>query len=178
MKFLLKIIITAVVLFLIFIVFLYSGIYNISAMVPHNRITLKVISILKDNSEEHHSKDIIAPVLTDTSMINLGFAHYNEMCVTCHGAPGIVKSDIGQGLYPKPPDLSKSAKEMPASELFWITKNGVKMTGMPAFGKTHKDDKIWAIVAFLNKLPGMTKEQYQSFENETKGENDEMKNLK
>ena len=47
------------------------------------------------------------------------------------------------------------------------------MTGMPAFGKTHPDDKIWAIVSFLEKLPGMTKEQYQALDEETKDESDE-----
>jgi len=163
MKYILRILFVAVAIFIIFIVFLYSGIYNISAMVPHNRLTLKIINILKDNSIEHHAKGITAPNLTDSSLINTGFAHYNEMCVGCHGAPGIQRDETGQGLYPKPPDLSKSAKEMPASELFWITKNGIKMTGMPAFGKTHKDDKIWAIVAFMEKLPSMTKEQYKAY---------------
>lgn len=168
MKYLLRIAVAVVVLLLIFIIFIYSGIYNISAMVPHNRLTLKVINALKDNSIEHHSKDIIAPALTDSSMIKTGFAHYKEMCVDCHGAPGISRDETGLGLYPKPPDLSRSAKEMPSSELFWITKNGIKMTGMPAFGKTHKDDKIWAIVAFLEKLPGMTKEQYKAYDKSAK----------
>jgi mono/diheme cytochrome c family protein len=47
------------------------------------------------------------------------------------------------------------------------------MTGMPAFGKTHKDDKIWAIVAFLEKLPGMTKEQYKAYERSVKVEDED-----
>ncbi|MDR3628005.1 MAG: cytochrome c [Ignavibacteriaceae bacterium] len=163
MKYILRIVFVVVALLIIFIVFLYSGIYNISAMVPHNKITLKVIHTLTDNSIEHHAKGITAPNLSDSSLIKTGFSHYNEMCVGCHGAPGISRDETGLGLYPKPPDLSKSAKEIPASELFWITKNGIKMTGMPAFGKTHKDDKIWAIVAFMEKLPGMTNEQYKAY---------------
>jgi mono/diheme cytochrome c family protein len=131
-------------------------------MVPHNRVTLKLISFLTDNSITHHAKGITPPNLSDISLIKTGYSHYNEMCVGCHGAPGILRDETGLGLYPKPPDLSRSAKEIPPAELFWITKNGIKMTGMPAFGKTHKDDKIWAIVAFMEKLPGMTKEQYQA----------------
>jgi mono/diheme cytochrome c family protein len=169
MKLLLRIVIAVVLLFLVFFSFLYSGIYNISAMAPHNRITLKIINALKDNSIEHHAKGITAPNLSDSSLIKIGFSHYNEMCIDCHGAPGILRDETGLGLYPKPPDLSKSAKELPPSELFWITKNGIKMTGMPAFGKTHKDDKIWAIVAFMEKLPGMTKEQYKAYLNSAKG---------
>jgi len=64
-------------------------------------------------------------------------------------------------------------KDSKPSELFWITKNGIKMTGMPAFGKTHSDDKIWAIVSFIELLPNMTKEQYESFDNAAKNLSDE-----
>jgi mono/diheme cytochrome c family protein len=96
-------------------------------------------------------------------MINTGFAHYKEMCVTCHGAPGVQPDETGKGLYPKPPDLAKSIKGWTPAQLFWITKNGIKMTGMPSFGKTHNDEKIWAIVAFIEKLPGMTKDQYSTY---------------
>lgn len=174
MKYLVGTAIVIAVLIIAFIIFLESGIYNISAMVPHNKITLFMIHTLTDNSEEHYSKDIKVPDnLNDSSLVRLGFSHYNEMCVGCHGAPGIQRSEIGQGLYPHPPDLARSVDEMPPSELFWITKNGIKMTGMPAFGKTHSDDKIWAIVAFMEQLPSMTKEQYKSLDSSKKEMSDE-----
>ena len=177
MKYALRTLIVIAVLIIGFILFLESGIYNISAMVPHNKLTLWVIRTLKDNSIEHRSKDVKVPDnLNDSSLVKLGFSHYNEMCVGCHGAPGIPSNEIGKGLYPHPPNLAHSAKEMPPSELFWITKNGIKMTGMPAFGKTHSDDKIWAIVAFMEKLPNMTKEQYIALQKADKSEVEEMKN--
>ncbi len=156
------------------LIFLYSGAYNISAMVPHNRFTLWVINTMTDNSEEHYSKDIKVPDnLNDSSLVNIGFVHYREMCQGCHGAPGIERDEIGRGLYPHPPNLAHSAEEMPSSELFWIIKNGIKMTGMPAFEKTHSDDKIWAIVAFMKTLPSMTKDQYQTLDKLNKDESDE-----
>jgi len=174
MKYAVRSLIVIAVLIIGFYLFLISGFYNVSAMVPHNKLTLKIINTLKDNSIEHRSKDIIAPDnLNDTSLVKLGFAHYNEMCVTCHGAPGISNSEIGKGLYPHPPNLAHSAKEMPPSELFWITKNGIKLTGMPSFGKTHSDNKIWAIVAFMEKLPTMTKEQYLEMQKSNKTEADD-----
>ena len=160
--------ITIGVLIAAFLIFIYSGIYNVSAMVPHNKLTLWVINTVKDNSIEHHSKNIKIPNLNDSSMVMTGFDHYREMCVGCHGAPGIKRDEGGQGLYPHPPNLAHSAVEMPASQLFWITKNGIKFTGMPAFGKTHSDKKIWDIVAFLKKLPGMTKEQYSALNKSVK----------
>lgn len=163
------ILITVAVLIGAFLIFIYSGVYNVSAMVPHNGLTVWVINTVKDNSIEHHSENIKIPSLNDSSMVQTGFEHYNEMCVGCHGAPGIKRDEGGHGLYPHPPNLAHSAKEMPASQLFWITKNGIKFTGMPAFGKTHSDKKIWDIVAFLEKLPGMTPEQYAAMNKSLKG---------
>ena len=173
MKYFMRAIIVAAVIIVAFFIFLYSGIYDISAMSPHNGFTMWVINTLKDNSIEHHAREIKAPNLNDSNLVKLGFSHYREMCVGCHGGPGQSRDEIGQGLYPMAPTLAESAKELSPSQLFWITKNGIKMTGMPAFGRTHPDDKIWAIVSFLEKLPSMTKEQYQALDKSTKDESDE-----
>jgi len=174
MKYFLRTAIIVAVLIAGYLVFIYSGIYNISAMVPHNNLTLWMMNTVRDNSVKHNADDKIKmPVLSDDSLVKMGFVHYREMCVSCHGAPGIKQSEFAEGLYPNPPMLSKVAKEWTPQQLFWITKNGLKMTGMPAFGPTHTDDMIWAIVAFTKTLPTMTKEQYQVLDNETKGESDE-----
>ena len=89
-----------------------------------------------------------------------GFADFDEMCVTCHGAPGKERSEIGKGLNPPPPDLATAARRWSDAELFWIIKNGVRMTGMPAFGKTHDDERIWALATVVRQLPDMTAERY------------------
>jgi mono/diheme cytochrome c family protein len=86
------------------------------------------------------------------------------MCVSCHGSPGLEETEVSVGLNPAAPYLVKVAKEIDPNKLFWIIKNGIKMTGMPAWGKTHSDEKIWAIVAFVKKLPNMTVEEYQKME--------------
>ena len=95
------------------------------------------------------------------------------MCVDCHLAPGMDSSEIRQGLLPKPPKLQEVVDEWKPAELFWIIKNGVKMTGMPAWGPTHSDAKIWAIVAFLEKLPHMTAAQYQEMNEQAGASQDE-----
>jgi mono/diheme cytochrome c family protein len=163
-KNILKITVVLVVILSGILIFVLSGYYNMSAMVPHSKMTLWMIRTLKDNSIERYSKDIKVPELKDPSLVSLGFVHYREMCAGCHGAPGLSRDETGQGLYPRPPDLSRSSSELTPSELFWITKNGIKMSGMPAFGKTHDDHKIWAIVSFLEILPSMSKEQYRSMD--------------
>src|SRR5207247_9017962 len=86
---------------------------------------------------------------------------YNETCVYCHGAPGKDPEDIGKGLNPEPPFLPDTIEGWSTAEVFWIVKNGVKMTGMPSFGASHKDDEIWKVVAFVQKLPKMKPEEYK-----------------
>ncbi len=156
------------------LIYMYSGIFDISARVPHDPITLWAMNTVRDNSIKHNAdNNIKTPDLNDSDLVKMGFVHYREMCVGCHGGPGIERSEIGQGLYPKAPSLARVANDWTPHQLFWITKNGLKMTGMPAFGPTHSDEMIWAIVAFTKKLPTLTKEQYQTFDKETQGESDE-----
>ncbi len=144
----------------LFVFFIYSGMYNVSVLSPDPGIVQWVFGTTSDHSVEHHAKNIEMPNLNDSTMVAAGFEHYNEMCVGCHGAPGIKRSVVGQGLFPKAPNLVHSAKEMPAKQLFWIVKNGIKSTGMPTFGKTHSDQKIQDIVAFLEKMKTMTPQDY------------------
>ena len=101
------------------------------------------------------------PDLADPERIRAGLVHYHEMCATCHGAPGVRISAIGQGLSPEPPELSGAARDEP-EETFWVVRNGIRMTGMPAFGVTHDDGEIWAIVAFLRRMGKLSPQEYQA----------------
>jgi mono/diheme cytochrome c family protein len=66
-----------------------------------------------------------------------------------------------RGFNPDPPELTEAAGDWKPNELFWITRNGVRMSGMPAWSVTHSDKEIWEIVAFAQKLPKMTAAQYK-----------------
>ncbi|HKB85057.1 MAG TPA: cytochrome c [Ignavibacteriaceae bacterium] len=164
MRFFAGVVVTIVVIIIIGLIIIYSGWYNVSAANKEKGFPRWVLNTTMDNSVEKHAEGILVPALNSPEMIKEGFAHYNEMCKGCHGAPGKNETEIAKGLNPKAPDLSRSAKEMPPEELFWVTKNGIKMTGMPAWGLTHSDDKIWAMVAFLEQLPGMSGAEYDSME--------------
>ena len=167
---------TFAVLIIGFLLFISSGAYNISAVSPHNGLTRWIIHTLKDNSIEKRDADIQVPNLNDTTLIRIGFEHYNEMCVDCHGAQGIEQSEWAKGMYPDPPRFYRHASRMDPKETFWTIKNGIKMTGMPAFGPTHSDQKIWAMTAFIKeKLQNMTPDEYNAWkekysEKEEKGE--------
>jgi mono/diheme cytochrome c family protein len=164
----------AVIAFISGVTIMFSGIVNVAATNPHNPVTRFILSTTMDNSVRAHAKGITAPALDDPRMVMEGFRHYREMCVGCHLAPGINSTEIREGLLPKPPKLQEAVDEWTAGELFWVIKNGVKMTGMPAWGATHSDAKLWAIVAFLEKLPDMTAAQYQEMDRTAgPGEGDE-----
>ena len=141
-------------------VFIYSGVYNIGADEPHWPLVFKAIDTLRDRSVAAHSREIQqVPNLQDPKLIAEGAEHYSAMCTGCHLAPGMEDSEIRAGLYPKPPNFSESSDGTPA-EQFWIIKHGVKLTAMAAWGRTHNDDAIWGLVAFVQQLPGMTPEAY------------------
>lgn len=141
--------------------YIWSGAYPIGADVPHWPVTFRVLEMLRDRAVAEHAKGIQIPILDDPKLIEEGARHYDEMCTGCHLAPGVTESDLRAGLYPQPPDFTKGI-DLTAAETFWIIKHGIKLSAMPAWGTTHSDQKIWAMVAFVRKLSDMTPEQYKT----------------
>jgi len=141
-------------------VFVSSGIYNIGADDHHTAIVLGVIERLRERSIALRSGAIAVPELENASHVQAGGERYAALCVGCHLAPGVSKSDLRPGLYPHPPNLAEGEVEN-AQRAFWIIKHGIKMSAMPAWGKSLDDATIWDIVAFVRKLPAMSPEQYQ-----------------
>jgi len=142
------------------VVFIGSGIYNIGADDHHTKIVLAIIEQLRDRSIGMRARTIAAANVEDPKRIAAGAEHYAALCVGCHLAPGVTKSDIRPGLYPHPPNLSQEDSR-DAQRAFWTIKHGIKMSAMPAWGKSLDDAAIWDIVSFVRKMPGMTPEAYQ-----------------
>ena len=159
MKLLIKVLLISGVLVASAFAFVYAGIYDVAADAPHAAITNMLMETVRSRSIATRAKDIQPPPLDDAKMIATGAEHYAAMCSGCHLAPDEKESEIRTGLYPKPPDLTKHVHASPA-EAFWVIKHGIKMSGMPAWGKTHDDASIWGLVAFLQKLPGLSPAQY------------------
>ncbi len=149
--------------------FAYSGIYDVSAGSSHSSIVNWLLSTTSHASIERQAKGIEVPNLSDDVLARAGVNDFNSMCAGCHGAPGQDPEAMGQGLSPPPPDLAESASKMSPAELFWVTKNGIKMTGMPAWGVTHQDDAIWPVVAFITRLPELNATQYEELLANAKG---------
>lgn len=104
------------------------------------------------------SSPVAAPNLADEKRVLEGARQYAQMCEACHLAPGVADTALRQGLYPRPPELARHRMDPRVS--FWIVKHGIKMTGMPAWGVSHDDERLWSVVAFLQKLPGLDAKQY------------------
>ena len=150
---------------------IYSGVVNVAADEPHSALTYWLLEQTRENSIQQASKNIEVPDLEDPELLLSGGVDYNFMCSSCHLKPGQTESDMSVGLYPAPPNLTIAAQSHEGHEHgdetqsdrknFWVIKHGIKASGMPAWGKTHDDERIWAMVAFIKRLPTLTPEQYQ-----------------
>ena len=152
-----------------------GGLTNFAADEPHPVMINGVIAYARERFIAARSADLEAPDLDDPQRIADGAAHYVPMCSSCHLGPGAQDTEIRRGLYPQPPNLAQPAghagghdhsdMEVSAKRQFWIVKHGIKMTGMPAWGTTHDDEAIWGLVAFLQKLPEMSPEEFAALSN-------------
>jgi hypothetical protein len=152
-----------VVLVLIAIAFVWSGMYDISATTPHWGITSHIIEIVRERSIDVRSDKIQVPNLNDAKYLKSAISHYHGMCRLCHGAPGYDPEEFVEGLYPVPPSMisGEIQGEMGNAEIYWIAKNGIKLTGMPAFGPTHSEEQLWGMVALAEKLPSLNADGYR-----------------
>ena len=167
-KVLLTIVIVVLVEVIAWIIFVFSGAYNVSTSNHDNGfINWWLATGASRSVRQHASRVKPVPSLDDPAKVQEGFKHYNEMCVECHGAPGKPAGEIAKGLWPAAPDLSRSATHWKPAQLFWITKNGIKFSAMPGWGATHSDEKLWAVTAFLEKLPKLSAADYHEMETNT-----------
>lgn len=140
--------------------FAWSGLYDIGADDHHWKPTRAFLETLRERSIQARAGNLVVPDLDDPQLILKGAGQYAAMCTDCHLAPGMRDSEIRPGLYPQPPDLSKTRVD--PREAFWVIKHGIKMSAMPAWGTSHDDATIWSMVAFLQKLPAMTPAGYRA----------------
>lgn len=138
----------------------WSGFYDIGADDPHWRLTFHVLQTVRDRSIRRRSEGIRVPDLNDPQLILKGAGQYAAMCTGCHLQPGVENSEMRAGMYPQPPNLSKT--RVSPQDAFWVIKHGIKMSAMPAWGRSHDDETIWSMVAFLQKLPSLTPQQYEA----------------
>lgn len=141
--------------------FVWSGMYNIGADDAHLRPTYTMLRLMRERSIIRHARDIEVPQLEDAALIRQGAGNYDSMCKGCHLAPAMGETELSKGLYPSPPDFSRLEPVDPA-HAFWVTKHGIKASGMPAWGRSMDDEFIWGMVAFLQQLPRLDAAAYKA----------------
>jgi len=169
MKFLTSALIVIVILGIAAVAFAYSGIFNVAATEQHDPITGWLLKTTRSESIDARASAVKVPDLNDKMLQLAGINDFDSMCTGCHTAPGKQPSPVAKGLNPPAPDLAEEALEEPPEVLFWVTKNGIRMTGMPAWGVTHDDDEIWPVIAFLQVLPDLDGMAYREMLHEAEG---------
>jgi mono/diheme cytochrome c family protein len=111
-----------------------------------------------------NARELTNPVRPTTEITGNGMAHFADHCAVCHANDGSGDTDFGRGLYPKPPDMRQAeTQSLTDGELYYIIQNGIRFTGMPAFGEegTDRDEDSWGLVHFVRRLPSLTSEELQ-----------------
>ncbi len=144
-----------------------SGVVPIKASSGHWPITAWLLEFSMGRSVSLHSLGVKAPPLDDPALVLRGAGHYETGCFGCHGSPALRQPRVAAAMTPHPPYLAGPAAEWAPEELFYIVKHGVKFTGMPAWPTPHRDDEVWAMVAFLQRFPELDAAEYRRL---TRGE--------
>jgi mono/diheme cytochrome c family protein len=146
-------------------VFFFGGYFSVAASEPDPGIVKWALTKVRAASIDHHARLAAPGNLDDPEIVRAGARAFSERgCTNCHGAPGVNWQKFSEGLNPDPPDLKDIAHERQPAQLFWVVKNGIKMTAMPSFGAIGADDKeIWSIVAFIRKLPNVSEADFKAW---------------
>jgi mono/diheme cytochrome c family protein len=143
-------------------VFFFGGFFSVAANWTDPAPVAAALVRVRTASIDHHATEMPPANFNDAATVRQGAVAYAARgCANCHGGPGVGWAKFSEGLNPGPPDLKEAAAELAPREVFWVVKNGIRMTGMPSFGMIGvKDDELWKIAAFVKALPKVTDADY------------------
>jgi mono/diheme cytochrome c family protein len=146
-------------------IFFFAGFYSVAATVEDPGIVAWALVHVRQASIERHATESPPRTFNDQSTVQAGARAFAARgCINCHGGPGADWAKFSEGMNPGPADLKEIAGERAPGEIFWVIKNGIRMTGMPGFGSVGVDDaEIWSITAFVKKLPGISDSDFKQW---------------
>lgn len=156
-----------------FALFLYFGVYNVSALEQHTAPVYRLLQFAMVRSMAARS-DTEVPDLQTLDWQNNGIYLYEEHCQQCHGAPGVGPESFSLGMVPAPTAVASIARKRKPAEIFWVTRHGIKMSGMPAWRYRLTDQQIWQVVAFVNQIPDLTVSEYLALRNQLDVDTDQL----
>lgn len=149
------------------LLFIWIGSRGISARAVPGRLETVVARTMRGLAIPRAERNRENPVAVTSEIVAAGMAHFADHCAACHANDGSGETEIGLGLYPKPPDLRQDdTQSLSDGELFYIIENGVRLTGMPAFstGTPEGEEETWHLVHFIRELPRLTPGQIEQME--------------
>jgi mono/diheme cytochrome c family protein len=146
-------------------IFFFGGFYSVAGTAGDSAVVSWSLARIRWASIARHAGNNPAASLEDPAIVQAGARAYaTRGCTNCHGAPGVDWARFAEGLRPEPPDLKELAPDRTPQQLFWVVKNGIKMTGMPSFRLIDvPDQEIWSIVAFVKKLPSVSDDDFKTW---------------
>lgn len=136
------------------------GVFDTTASTPHPPLIAWATHVTMENAVRRNADRMPPPPRFTGADTERGFAIYDADCAVCHGGPGLARAPWISGMTPAPPYLLDAARHWTPNQLYWIVRNGVRMTGMPAWDQTLTPADDWDLVAFLEALPGWSAADY------------------
>ncbi len=139
---------------------------GISTRDPPGTLEIVIARALRKAAIPRPSREQQNPIVMDDAKRAQARAHWADHCATCHAPDGSGVGVIGDGMYPRAPDMRTAiTQDLTDGELYWIIQNGIRLSGMPAWGEGKADDPgTWELVAFVRSLPGLTKDEVEAIQ--------------
>lgn len=155
------IVLGAVLLFLVLAagggwLYMKTAMHGFSARAQPSKMEAMMAEFARDTAMPASAKNLKNPIAVTPAVLHEGMAHFADHCAVCHANNGSGQTMFGKGLYPKPPDLRGETQTMSDGEIFYDIENGIRMSGMPAFGGQDTAAETWPLVAFIRHLPQLT----------------------
>lgn len=149
---------------------IWAGLYSVAASRGHWPGFEIILKFAMRSSVRTHALLIEVPPIDQPERLRRGAGHFQQGCAPCHGSPTGPSMLVVRSTLPPPSDLKDLVPTWKTKELFWIVKNGLKYTGMPAWPAQQRDDEVWDVVAFLRELPTMSAGRYRELAGFATGE--------
>lgn len=149
---------------LITLILMYSGIFNVAATVVDSSPLNWALVTVREASIRLHSRDVQPGKPVAAADRDNGFRIYRQECVMCHTPIGRTPRPMAVGFNPQAPHFGADDDLMTPTQLFWVTKNGIRFTPMPAWGPSLSDKEIWDVVAFMETLPKTNAAEYDALD--------------
>lgn len=151
-------------------IWLGFGGYNVSTLPQHTPLVHGLLATAMERAVRWRARGIEPPAAIlaaadDPAMTRRGALLYRDRCEQCHGGPAVAQAEIGRGMQPLPGPLIDLPQRWTLAEAYWITRHGIRMTGMPAWLYRLDDEELWAVTLFARRLALLTPADYRRLTN-------------